>query len=255
MDWSDFKDKVVLVTGGNAGIGRATAEAFARQGAKVVITARREKEGRETADFINDQGGRAIFVASDVTDGESVGRMVQKAVSEYGRLDIAFNNAGTAGGMTLLADMEEADFDRVVNLNLKGVWWCMKHQIPAMLQSGGGAIVNCSSVAAFKSQKGVSVYSASKAAVVAMTRSAAVDYADKGIRINAVAPAVIETELARVSMRLDDEQAMKKVARAHPMGRIGQPREVVEAVLWLSSEASSFVTGHTLAVDGGLLAV
>jgi NAD(P)-dependent dehydrogenase (short-subunit alcohol dehydrogenase family) len=242
-----FDGKVVLVTGGNSGIGKVTACAFAREGASVVIAARRKETGLEVVRDIVEAGGKATYIQCDITQGADVEKLIHRTIETYGKLDIAFNNAGIAGDRIALADMSEAQFDQIINLNVKGTWWCMKYEIPAMLQSGGGCIVNCSSTAAFKTTRGISVYTATKAALVGMTKGAAVDYAKKGIRINAVCPSLVETSMSSEYQHL--------AAKAHPMGRLCQPEEVADAVLWLSSDKASFITGETLAIDGGFLSV
>jgi NAD(P)-dependent dehydrogenase (short-subunit alcohol dehydrogenase family) len=250
-----FADKVAIVTGGNSGIGKAAALAFAREGVSVVIAARRLDAGVETVEMIEKEGGKAIFVPCDVSQGADVEHLVKKAIETYGKLDYAFNNAGIPAERLMLADQTEAHFDQIVGINLKGVWWCMKYEIPAMLKSGRGSIVNCSSTAAFKTVRGISLYTATKAALVGITKGAAVDYAKKGIRINAVCPSIIETALSQDYQHADNPKAAEAVAKAHPMGRIGRPEEVAKAVLWLCSDDASFVTGEALAVDGGFLAV
>lgn len=242
-----FQEKVVLVTGGNSGIGKVTAFAFAREGASVVISARRQDLGLEVVEAIKKEGGTAAFVQCDVTRGPDVENLVESAVETYGKLDIAFNNAGMAGDRVPMADMTEEQFDQIVNLNIKGTWWSMKYEIPAIIKSGGGCIVNCSSTAAFKTTRGISIYTATKAALVGMTKGAAVDYAKKGVRINAVCPSVVETSLS--------EEYHDLVAKTHPMGRLGHPEEVANAVIWLCSDRATFTTGETLAVDGGFLSV
>jgi NAD(P)-dependent dehydrogenase (short-subunit alcohol dehydrogenase family) len=242
-----FDDKVVLVTGGNSGIGKVTACAFAKEGAYVVIAARRKEAGLEVVEKITATGGKATYIQCDITQGADVEKLINRTIETYGKLNIAFNNAGVAGDRIALAEMTEEQFDLIVNLNVKGTWWCMKYEIPAMLQSGGGSIVNCSSTAAFKTTRGISVYTATKAALLGMTKGAAVDYAKKGIRINAVCPTIVETSLSSEFQHL--------AAKAHPMGRLCQPEEVADAVLWLCSDKASFITGEALAIDGGFLSV
>ena len=250
----EFDGKVALVTGGGSGIGRATALAFAREGARVVIGNRNVQRGEETVQMIRDAGGKASFRRTDVVVAADVKALVDHAMATYGRLDIAFNNAGIEGDMQpTLVDQTEANFDAVMDINVKGVWLSMKYEIPPMLQQGGGAIVNCSSVAGVIGFPGIGIYVASKHAVIGLTKTAALEYSAQGIRINAVNPAVIDTEMVD---RLTDGMNMKKddLTTFHPIGRIGRVEEVAEAVLWLCSSKSSFVTGHSLIIDGGFTA-
>ncbi|WP_310338343.1 SDR family oxidoreductase [Rhodoferax saidenbachensis] len=249
-----FDNKVVLVTGGGGGIGRASALAFARAGAKVAVTDRDAQAGQETAAQVQALGQEAIFIQADVIQATQVQAMVAQVVAHFGRLDCAFNNAGIEEEHMRLADCEEATFDRIMGVNVKGVWLCMKYQIAQMLTQGGGAIVNTASVAGLIGAPKMSAYSASKHAVIGLTKSAAVEYGRKGIRVNAVCPGVIRTVMFERAMQADPKQA-GTVAGAHPMGRIGEADEVAAAVLWLSSDAASFVTGHAHTVDGGLTAV
>ncbi|MEI2582610.1 SDR family oxidoreductase [Scytonema sp. PRP1] len=248
-----LKDKVALVTGGTSGIGRATAIAYAQQQAKVVVVGRRMDEGEETVRLIKEAGGEAIFVQADVTKEADVKAMVEKAVGAFGRLDIAFNNAGTVGENPSLIEQIEAEYDRTMNVNVKGVWLSMKYEIAQMLKQGSGAIVNMASavgIVAFPIQP---LYAASKHAVVGLTKAAALQYAKAGIRINAVAPAAIETDMLKAATGGQDE-VRAYITGLHPIGRIGTPLEVANAVLFLSSDLASFVTGETLMVDGGYVA-
>jgi NAD(P)-dependent dehydrogenase (short-subunit alcohol dehydrogenase family) len=245
--------KVALVTGGTSGIGRATAIAYAQQQAKVVVVGRRIDEGEETVRLIKEAGTEAIFVQADVTKEADVKAMVDKAVSVFGRLDIAFNNAGTVGENPSLIEQTEAEYDRTMNVNVKGVWLSMKYEIAQMLKQGSGAIVNTASVLGVVALPIVPLYTASKHAVVGLTKAAALQYAKAGIRINAVAPASIETDMFEAGTGGQDE-AKEYMASLHPIGRIGQPVEVANAVLFLSSDMASFVTGETLMVDGGFVA-
>ena len=248
-----FDGKVALVTGGNSGIGKATALKFAGEGAKVVVAARRENESMQVVDAIARAGGEAVFFKTDVTKSGDVEALVNSALQSFGRLDMAFNNAGITGDRRLLAELDEEDFDQIMNINVKSIWYCMKYEIPAMLQSGGGTVVNNSSMGAFRAMRGISLYTATKSAVVGMTKGAAVDYAREGIRVNAVCPGIIKTPLSEEHQHLDDPAAEEAVGNRHPIGRVGQPEEVADAVLWLCSDASSFVTGQSIVVDGGLL--
>ncbi len=249
-----FDNKVVLVTGGGGGIGRASALAFARAGARVAVTDRDVEAGQATAEQVLALGGEAVFIQADVVQAAQVQAMVAQVVARFGRLDCAFNNAGIEEEHMRLADCEEATFDRILGVNVKGVWLCMKYQIAQMLTQGGGAIVNTASVAGLVGAPKMAAYSASKHAVIGLTKSAAAEYGRKGIRINAVCPAVIRTEMFNRAVQADPKVATS-VAGLHPIGRIGEAEEVASAVLWLSSDAASFVTGHAHTVDGGLTAV
>jgi NAD(P)-dependent dehydrogenase (short-subunit alcohol dehydrogenase family) len=249
-----FEGKVAIVTGGGAGIGRTVALAFARAGARVAVAGRRSDPGKETAQVITAAGGAAMFVRTDVSQEGDVAALVAAALRAYGRVDYACHSAGVEGASGSIVEQTEADFDAIMGTNVKGVWLCMKHEIPAMLQGGGGAIVNISSINAVKAAPSAPFYSASKAAVVALTKAAALGYAQAGIRVNAIdAGAVRAPMLERVSGGLFAEAAERYAARI-PLGRIGQPEEIAAAVVWLCSEAASYITGHALAVDGGLLA-
>lgn len=248
-----FESKVALVTGGNSGIGRAIAVAFANEGAKVVVAARRVVEGKETIAMIRESGGEAHFVETDVSNTSDVKAMVATCVSEYGGLDYAINNAGIEG-TTLVptADYEEEVWDKVIDINLKGVWLCMKYEIPEMLKREQAAIVNMSSVAGLIGGRVGVAYYASKHGVVGMTKAAALEYAAQGLRVNAVCPAIIETPMVERAF-LGNEELTAQFKAAHPLGRFGQPEEVAAATLWLCSEGAAFVTGHSLPVDGGRL--
>jgi NAD(P)-dependent dehydrogenase (short-subunit alcohol dehydrogenase family) len=247
---SSFKDKVALITGGTSGIGRATAVAFAREGAKVVVTGRREREGQETVDLIKKAGGQAIFLKTDVAEEADVKAMVEKTVATYGHLDYAFNNAGIEQLPTPLLEQTEEAFDQIININVKGVWLSMKHEIPQMLKNGGGAIVNMASVAGLIGFPGIPIYIASKHAVLGLTKSVALEYAKSGIRINAVSPAAIETDMVDRFVGKEGD-ARQQLASMHPMGRMGKPEEIADAVIYLCSDRASFVTGQSLALDGG----
>jgi NAD(P)-dependent dehydrogenase (short-subunit alcohol dehydrogenase family) len=250
----EFEGKVALVTGGGSGIGRATAVAFAREGAHVAIGNRNVERGEETVSIIREAGGTASFQRTDVMLAAEVEALVEHAVQTCGRLDIAFNNAGIEGDVKpTVIDHTEANFDAVMNVNVKGVWLCMKYEIPQMLKTGGGVIVNCSSVAGVIGFPGIGIYSASKHAVIGLTKAAALEFSAQGIRVNAVNPAVIDTEMLD---RLADGMNVKKddLTSFHPIGRLGRVEEVAEAVLWLCSDKASFVTGHSMMVDGGFTA-
>lgn len=248
----DLENKVALITGGTTGIGRDTAVLFAKQGAKVVFSGRREVEGKETLDLIRAVGGDGLFVRSDASKSGDVESLVQKTVQKFGRLDVAFNNAGIEGRWAPLAEQTEEEWDQVHAINLKGVWLSLKYEILQMIKQGGkGAIVNMSSVAGLIGAAGAGVYVASKHGVLGLTKSAATEYATHGIRVNAVCPAVIETPMA--NRIFGEPEVSKKMVSLHPLGRFGTPSEVAEAVLWLCSDKSSFTTGQYLGVDGGLL--
>ncbi|MFN0179977.1 MAG: glucose 1-dehydrogenase [Gemmatimonadales bacterium] len=245
-----FDGKVALVTGGNSGIGKATALLFAHQGARVVIAARRVEEGEATVAEIRRNGGEAIFIKTDVAVAADAEAVVQRTVAEYGRLDCAFNNAGVSGG-ALLHEITEADWDRMIDVNLKGVWLGMKYQIVQMLSQGGGAIVNDSSVAGLTGYVRSPAYSASKHGVIGLSKSAALQYLDKGIRINVVCPGMIMTPMIDRAFAIPGVEAW---FRSKIPGRGGNPEEVAQAVTWLCSEAASYLTGVALPVDAGLVA-
>ena len=248
---STFQDKVVLITGGTSGIGRATAVAFAREGASVVITGRRAEEGNRTLELVQAAGREGLFVRADVSKAAHVENTLATLLARFGRLDVAFNNAGVEDIAAPFHEQTVENYDRVMGINVKGLWLSMQAEIRQMLKQGGGAIVNTSSVGGLIAIAGNATYVATKHAVLGFTKGAALEYAKQGIRVNAVAPAAIDTEMVQ---RFASEQAVRdQLARSHPMGRIGQPEEVAQAVLWLASPAASFVTGHTLVVDGGYL--
>lgn len=249
-----FSGQVALVTGAAAGIGRATALAFAEQGLKVVVADIDETGGKSSVAAILEAGGDAVFVSCDVTSDDQVRAMVEQAVTTYGRLDYAFNNAGIEIEKGRLAEGREAEFDAIMGVNVKGVWLCMKHQLPVMLAQGGGAIVNAASVAGLGAAPKMSIYAASKHAVIGLTKSAAIEYAKKQIRVNAVCPAVIDTDMFRRAFEADPRKA-EFAAAMHPVGRVGKVEEIAAAVLYLCSDGASFTTGHALAVDGGATAI
>jgi len=247
-----FQNKVALVTGGTSGIGQVTALAFAKAGAKVVVSGRREAEGKKVADEIAAAGGEALFVKADVSRETDIEALVAKTVSHFGRLDIAFNNAGVEW-MGPLLEVSEADYRRIFDINVWGVLASMKHEVPAMLKTGGGVIVNTSSIAGHVGMGGVSVYIGSKHAVEGLTKSAALEFAKQGIRINAVAPAAIETEMLDRFAGAEGDQR-NYFASLHPIGRLGKSREIADVVLFLCSDAASFITGESIKVDGGFTA-
>lgn len=249
----ELEGKISLITGGTSGIGRDTSVLFAKAGAKVVVAGRREAEGNEVVQAIRAQGGDAIFVKADVSRAADVEMLVAKIVEKYGRLDIAFNNAGIEGVWVPIFEQSEEDWDRVIDINLKGVWLCLKHEIRQMLQqAGGGAIVNMASVAGLMGSPGAATYCSSKHGVIGLTKAASLETAASGIRINAICPAVIETAMAERAFA--EPQFNKFVLSLHALGRFGRPAEVADAVLWMCSERSSFMTGHALVLDGGFLA-
>jgi NAD(P)-dependent dehydrogenase (short-subunit alcohol dehydrogenase family) len=253
MVFEAFKDKVVLVTGAGMGIGESTALAFAREGAKVVVADIDTVAGRDTVESIGRQGGEALFIRVDVSKAPEVESMIEQTVSAFGRLDCAHNNAGISGVAAYTADHSEEDWDRLMDVNLKGVWLCMKYEIPVMLSQGGGVIVNTSSQVGLVGWPGASAYVASKHAVNGLTKAAALEYADRRIRINAVCPAVIRTPFIEKAIANDPDGERRRVSLL-PIGRMGKPEEVAGAVLYLCSDAASYVIGHTLVVDGGFIA-
>lgn len=244
-----FEGKVALVTGGNSGIGKATAVAFAKEGAKVTIAARREALGRETAKEIRNVGGEAIFIKADMSEAADIQAMVNETVETFGRLDYAFNNAGRYGGRPLL-DATEEEWDEFMNINLKGTWLCMKYEIPEMIKVGGGAIVNNSSVSGEGGWDGGSLYVASKHGINGLTKCAAIEFAKQGVRVNAVEPGIIETPAWG---EISPERRIELNAM-QPIPRMASADEVADPVIWLCSKQSSYVTGVTLLVDGGMCA-
>jgi NAD(P)-dependent dehydrogenase (short-subunit alcohol dehydrogenase family) len=248
-----LENKVALVTGGGSGIGRACALAFAREGAKVVVADVMERGGEETVQMILEAGGESIFVKTDVSKTTDVEALVNRAVDTYGRLDCAINNAGIEGIMAPTADCTEENWNRVININLKGVWLCMKYEIPEMRKKGGGAIVNMASVAGLVGFQEMPAYCASKGGIIQLTKVAALEYAKAGIRVNAVCPGVIRTPMVE-RLTGGNREAEAQFTVMEPVGRMGTPEEIAESVVWLCSDAASFVTGHPMVVDGGLIA-
>lgn len=249
-----FSGQVVVITGAGAGIGRATALAFAAEGLSVIVADVDGQSAEQTVALIRAAGGNAHCVPCDVTRERDVKHLMEQTLLIYGRLDYAFNNAGIEIEHGRLADGTQDEFDAIMGVNVKGVWLCMKYQLPLLLAQGGGAIVNTASVAGLGAAPKMSIYSASKHAVIGLTKSAAIEYAKKHIRVNAVCPAVIDTDMFRRAYESDPRKA-EFAAAMHPVGRIGTVEEVASAVLYLCSDGAAFTTGHALAVDGGALAI
>jgi NAD(P)-dependent dehydrogenase (short-subunit alcohol dehydrogenase family) len=248
-----FQNQVALVTGGSFGIGRATCVAYAQRGAKVVIADWIQDKEDTTLRLIKEAGSEGLFVQCDVSKADDVKVLIGKAIATFGRLDFAFNNAGIEGRLAPTHECPEENWDKTIGINLKGIWLCMKHEILQMRQQGKGAIVNCASVAGLGGFPGLPAYAASKHGVVGLTKTAALENAAQGIRINAVCPGVIHTAMIdRVTGQ--DKEVEKQYVAMEPVGRMGNPEEVAEAVVWLCSDAASFVTGDALTVDGGFSA-
>lgn len=245
-----FENKVALVTGGSSGIGRATAIAFAKEGAKVVIAARREKESQEVITEIKKLGADGLYVQTDVANVNDLKNMVNTTIEKFGRLDFAFNNAGVEELPSPLSQKTEAAYQHLMDINVKGVLFSMQHEIPAMLKNGGGVIVNTASIAGLIGLSHIPIYIASKHAVLGLTKALALEFAKQNIRINAVSPGGVKTEmyerfvLANASVGID-------LANAHPMGRVAEPDEIASAVIWLCSPGAGFVTGQSITIDGG----
>ncbi|MGE3802330.1 MAG: SDR family oxidoreductase [Candidatus Kapaibacterium sp.] len=249
-----FENKVVIVTGASMGIGKAVALAFSSEGAKVAVVDIDEREGKRTVEAIKEGGGEAVFIPCDVSNPEQVKNMVRTTVAEYGRLDYACNNAGIEGEQqqsTVECSLE--NWENVINVNLKGVWLCMKHEIPEMLRAGGGAIVNVSSIAGLVGFPNIPAYVASKHGVVGLTKTTALECAKQNIRVNTVCPGGIDTPMLERFTKGNDT-ALQQMNQMHPMGRVGTSEEIASAVLWLCSDAASFTTGQSIAVDGGYIA-
>src|SRR5690606_7755500 len=245
-----FAGKVALVTGGRFGIGRAAALAFARRGAKVVVADWLDDPDNQTAKEINAEGSEGIFVKCDVSNAEDINKLFNTIMTSYGRLDFAFNNAGIEGINAPTHECTDENWNKTLAINLTGVWRCMKHEITQMLKQGKGAIVNCASIAGLVGYSGLPAYVVSKHGIVGLTKSAALEYAQKGIRVNAVCPGAIKTPMIdRITG--NKKEVEKQFEALEPIGRLGQPEEVAEAVIWLCSDQASFVTGHALTVDGG----
>ena len=250
---SSLADKVALVTGGGSGIGRAAVLLFAREGAKVVVADVSAEGGHETVELVQQAGGEVIFVPCDVSKSTDVEALINKCVETYSRLDCAFNNAGILGEMGKTAECSEENYDRLMAVNLKGVWLCMKYEIRQMLKQGGGVIVNTASNAGMRGQPEIPVYGATKAGIVQLTKTAALEYIREGLRINCVNPSLIWTPMVE-RQAADDPGLVERLTEEQKIGRLGKPEEIAEAVIWLCSDAASFVTGHPMNVDGGDLA-
>ncbi|HEU5367689.1 MAG TPA: glucose 1-dehydrogenase [Ktedonobacterales bacterium] len=248
-----FENKVALVTGAGSGMGLATARAFAEAGAAVVFADIDEPAVRAAAEALVSAGQKAMAVRCNVADEAEVAAMIEQTVSTFGRLDAAYNNAGVQSPAVETADASSEEFDRVITINLRGVWNCMKYELRQMREQGSGAIVNCSSIGGLIGLPGRAIYHASKHGVIGLTKSAALEYAARGIRINAVCPGTIETPMV-ADMRAKEALTLEDMVRDEPIGRLGRPEEIAAAVLWLCSPAASFVIGHALLVDGGYTA-
>jgi NAD(P)-dependent dehydrogenase (short-subunit alcohol dehydrogenase family) len=247
----DFSGKVALVTGAASGMGLATAQAFAEAGAAVVLADFREDAVKTSAQKLVESGHKAIALRCDVSDDAQVAAMVDRAVAEFDRLDAAFNNAGVMARIMPTAESTREEWDRVIGINLRGVWSCMKYELRQMVRQGSGAIVNNASVGALTGNPGIGSYIASKHGVVGLTRTAALEYIQRGIRVNAVNPGLIDTQIAR-DVVSGDEQAYADIAKSVPIGRAGTPKEIASVVLWLCSPGASYVVGHAITVDGGM---
>jgi len=244
-----LSEKTAIVTGGSSGIGRAAALRFASEGANVVVADVNQEGGEETVKLVSQNGGTALFVKTDVSKADEIQQMIETAVENFGELNILFNNAGIGHPAVKSTELEEEDWDRVININLKSVYLGIKYAIPHLAKAGGGAIVNTSSLLGIKGQKYLAAYNASKAGVILLTKNAAVEYGKHNIRVNAIAPGVIDTKI--IDGWKNDERKWPIISRANALARIGTPEEVANAVLFLASDEASFITGATLSVDGG----
>ena len=250
-----FEDKTVVITGGTSGIGKATALAFSQQGANVVVSGRRISEGESVVREVTSAGGNALFVRTDVSREDDITSLIEKTVATFGALHIAFNNAGTEGQFGLLTTEQTVEhYRQVCDINILGVLLSMKHEIPAMIRSGGGTIVNTSSVGGHVGFPGASVYVASKFAVIGLTKTAALEFGKQGVRVNSVSPGPIQTEMFDRAFGEGQTDTKKSIAAQNPLGRVGTPEEIAGAVLWLSSPSAAFTTGQDIVVDGGFTA-
>lgn len=249
----NLKNKVVIITGAASGIGAASALAFAREGASVVVADLQIARGEELVSRIQAEDGKAIFVKCDVSLESDVKNMVAKTIETFGHLSCAFNNAGIEGESADTTMCTNDNWEKTINVNLRGVWLCMKYQIPEMLKNGGGSIVNCSSIAGMVGFVGIPAYCASKHGVIGLTQAAALEFAGQKIRVNAICPGVIQTPMVE-RFTHGEAQAIKELSAGEPVGRMGKPEEIAQVALWLCSDASSFVTGHPLVADGGWVA-
>jgi NAD(P)-dependent dehydrogenase (short-subunit alcohol dehydrogenase family) len=253
MVLAQLESKTGIVTGASAGIGRATALALAAEGARLLVADTDVRGGEETVRLIGDQGGEAVFAQTDVSSPAAVTAMVDRAVERFGGLDFAFNNAGIEGEMATTVDCTEANWDRVLAVNLKSVWLCMRSEIPRMLERGGGSIVNCASVAGLVGFRNLPAYCASKGGIVELSRATALEYATEGVRVNSVCPGVIHTAMVD-RLTAGHPEVAAQLTALEPLGRMGEPEEIAAGVVWLCSDGASFVTGQAIAVDGGFVA-
>lgn len=250
-----LKEKIVIVTGAASGIGRETAKAYAKKGASVCISDVDNNGLKETEEQILKKGGNVLAITADISNENNVKKLVNTTVKKFGGLDIACNNAGVGGELNTTADYSVEEWDRVININLRGQWLCMKYQIPEILNRGGGAIINVTSILGKVGFANAPAYVAAKHGLVGLTKTAAIEYSSKGIRVNAIAPAFIDTPMLERAGLTTDMEMKEQIIKLHPIGRLGTSREVANAIVWLTSDEASFITGHTLLVDGGYTAV